>query len=112
LLKRKKEPVSIKKQTIYALIPFLDLYAAYKVEKFTLYFAIIVPITIGVSYALEMVFPVPDIDRLTLEAFSSLSLFYNSIATYAITTPLAVYLIRRWSKKWNERFGITDCSVD
>ncbi|MDP3781065.1 MAG: hypothetical protein Q8Q69_07760 [Nitrosopumilaceae archaeon] len=46
---RKKEPVSIKRQTVYALVPFLDLYAAYKVRKFILYFTIIVPITIGVS---------------------------------------------------------------
>ncbi|MEK6971150.1 MAG: hypothetical protein AABW60_00165, partial [Thermoproteota archaeon] len=83
---RKKEPVSIKRQTIYALVPFLDLYAAYKIRKFILYFTIIVPITIGVSYALETVFPMPDIDRLTLEVFSALS--YNSIATYAITIPI------------------------
>ena len=107
---RKKEPVSIKRQTIYALVPFLDLYAAYKVRKFILYFTIIVPVTIGVSYALEGVFPISDIDRLTLEAFSALS--YNSIATCAITIPIAVYLIRKWSKKWNEQFSGTDYSVD
>jgi hypothetical protein len=83
----------------------LDLYAAYKVRKFILYFTIIVPITIGVSYALEMVFPISNIDRLTLEAFSALS--YNSIATCAITIPIAVYLIRNWSKKWNEKLKTT-----
>ena len=102
---RKKEPVSIKRQTVYALVPFLDLYAAYKVRKFILYFTIIVPITIGVSYALEMVFPISDIGRLTLETFSALS--YNSIATCAITIPIAVYLIRNWSKKWNEKLKTT-----
>jgi len=102
---RKKEPVSIKRQTVYALVPFLDLYAAYKVRKFILYFTIIVPITIGVSYALEMVFPISDIDRLTLEAFSALS--YNSIATCVVTIPIAVYLIRNWSKKWNEKLKTT-----
>lgn len=107
---RKKEPVSIKRQTIYALVPFLDLYAAYKIRKFILYFTIIVPITIGVSYALEAVFPVPDIEGLTLEAFSAL--FYNSIATCAITIPIAVYLIRKWSKKWNEQLTGTDYSVN
>ena len=107
---RKKEPVSIKRQTVYALVPFLDLYAAYKVRKFILYFTIIVPITIGVSYALEMVFPISDIDRLTLEAFSALS--YNSITTCAITIPIAVYLIRKWSKKWNEQLTGTDYSVN
>lgn len=102
---RKKEPVSIKRQTVYALVPFLDLYAAYKVRKFILYFTIIVPITIGVSYALETVFPISDIGRLTLETFSALS--YNSIATCAITIPIAVYLIRNWSKKWNKKLKTT-----
>ena len=46
-----------------------------------------------------------DIDRLTLEAFSALS--YNSITTCAITIPIAVYLIRKWSKKWNEKLKTT-----
>ena len=84
----KKEPVSIKRQTIYAIIPILDLYAAYKIEKFRLYFVIMLGISLGVEFALRTVLlfiPFP----------------YSTIISEAVYIPIAVYLIRRWSTKWN-----------
>ena len=97
---RKKEPVSIKRQTIYALVPFLDLYAAYKIEKLILYLIIMVGIAL-VSFIFEIVFPVPHIDRITLETFAS---SYIIIVTQVLTIPLAVYLIRKWSKSGMRNF--------
>lgn len=85
----KKEPVSITRQTIYAIIPILDLYAAYKIEKFRLYFIIMIGIGLAVSFGIETSLPYP----------------YKYIAGEAIGIPIAVYLIRRWSKKWNEKFN-------
>ncbi|MEX0656692.1 MAG: hypothetical protein WD154_04005 [Nitrosopumilaceae archaeon] len=100
---RKKEPVSIKRQTIYALVPFLDLYAAYKIEKLILYLIIMVGIALA-SFIFEIVFPIQHIDRITLETFAS---SYIIIVTQVLTIPLAVYLIRKWSKKWNEKLKTT-----
>ena len=96
---RKKEPVSIKRQTVYALVPFLDLYAAYKIEKLILYLIIMIGITLA-SFIFEIVFPVPHIDKATLETIAS---SYIVIVTQVLTIPLAVYLIRKWSKKWNAK---------
>jgi len=85
---RKKESVSLTRQTIYALIPILDLYASYKIEKLTLYFVIILSIGVGLSLIFELVLPDP----------------YNYIVSEAVAIPVAVFLIRRWSKKWNLQF--------
>lgn len=100
---RKKEPVSIKRQTVYALVPFLDLYAAYKIEKLILYLIIMVGIALA-SFIFEIVFSIPHIDRITLETFAS---SYIIIVTQVLTIPLTVYLIRKWSKKWNEKLKTT-----
>ena len=88
---RTKEPVSLTRQTIYAIIPILDLYASYKIEKLTLYFVIILPIGIAVSLIFDLVLPFP----------------YSYIAPEAVVIPIAVFLIRNWSQKWNLQFDNT-----
>ena len=83
----KNIPVDIKQQTIFAFIPGLDLYASYKIKKMTFYIfimiGIVTPTAILTSY-------LPN---------SS----YNFLLTEAVLLPVAVYLIRTWSKKWNEQ---------
>jgi len=83
----KSLPVDIRQQTIFAFIPGLDLYASYKIKKLTLYFLIILSIGISLKI-LSDVF-----------AFS-----YDFLIIEAIVLPNAIFLIRQWSKKWNEQF--------
>ena len=45
----KKEPVNLKHQTIFALIPYLNLYAFYRIEKLRRYLLISVVIAVGSS---------------------------------------------------------------
>lgn len=80
-------PVSLNRQMIYCLIPFLDLYAAYKVKKLRLYLLIVIPIGIALSLLLG--------DDLTTHSF---------LIEIAVSIGLALYLIRRWSIKWNTAF--------
>ena len=85
----KQEPVSIRRQTVYALLPFLDLYAAYKIQKFRWYFVIIFTIGIALSVVLNHLLPFP----------------YNLAVEIPIELVVSVYLIRRWSKEWNKSFS-------
>ena len=84
----KDEPVSLIRQTIYALIPILDLYAAYKIEKFRWYFVIVLAVAIPVSIATEALIPFP----------------FNLAIEIPVELAVSVYLIRRWSKEWNKKF--------
>ncbi len=82
-----QEPVSIKRQTVYALIPILDLYAAYKIEKFRWYFVIVLAVGISVSTAFRLLIPFP----------------YGLAIEIPVELAVSVYLIRRWSKEWNAK---------
>ena len=108
----KEEPVSLTRQTIYCLIPALDIYAAYRVKRLRRYLAIIL-LLVGVplSIADSVLFPS---DRVvSLEGFLQFLTFYYgvdtnhfvfSIATWIGSILVAIYLIRRWSKQWNKKF--------
>ena len=88
-MRMEKKPVSLKRQTIYALIPFLDLYAAYKIEKFRRFFVIILATSLPLSLAIRaLILPFP----------------YNFAIEIPIELAVAVYLIRKWSKEWNAKF--------
>ncbi|QLH05197.1 hypothetical protein C5F49_07575 [Nitrosopumilus oxyclinae] len=81
-------PVDITRQTIFAFIPGLDLYASYKVKKLTIYILVIFGIAIP---AMILVSFLPDSQ-------------YNYLLVESIVLPVAIYLIRKWSKKWNDDF--------
>ncbi|MBS3921682.1 MAG: hypothetical protein KGZ37_00865 [Nitrosarchaeum sp.] len=93
----KNEPVSITRQTIYSLIPILDMYAVIKVKKFWIY----VLIMIGVGLAI-----------LPLDEFGVFPQTFpeNMLIQEAITIPISVVVIRIFSKKWNKQF--TENSVN
>jgi len=106
----KDEPVSLMRQTIYCLIPLLDIYAAYRVKRLRKYLIIMILVGIPVSMADSAIFP--DTDA-TLEGFLQFFTFYigvdtnhfvASIIIWIGTVLLAIYLIRRWSKIWNKKF--------
>jgi len=87
-ISRKNESVSIKRQTIYAIIPILDLYAAYKIEKLIKYLVIILGLGIVMELGFKILLPFP----------------YSWIASEGVLVSIAIYLIRKWSRKWNEQF--------
>ena len=113
-----KGPVSLVRQTIYCFIPILDLYAAYTVKKLRWYLAIMIIFAIASSSLASIIYPEDD------DALSSAS--YNDrieqgdwaylwfgpnpelgitlmVLWWATSYVIAVFLIRRWSKKWNEQ---------
>lgn len=126
----KEEPVSVRRQTIYCLIPVLDMYAAYRVKRLRWYLLIML-LGVGVPLSIMegLLFPIDsdlvvwsDYDSLFMEnplspldADPSLGGFFAfyysdpsylafSIFSWTMAIPIAILLIRRWSFKWNERF--------
>ena len=114
-----KGPVSMTWQTIFCFIPIMDIVASYRVKRFRWYMAIMLGWG-ALSTVIQMVvYPFEEDSIYTAKVFSeetgmdwgyailgqtpelgiSLIIFHSTI-TYAI----AVFLIRRWSKKWNLQF--------
>ena len=88
----KNEPVNINRQTIYVIIPILDMYAAIKIKKFWVYTLIVLGIGL---------FTIP-LDELGIfpQTFPE-----NVLIQEAIILPIAIVIIRIFSKKWNQQFS-------
>ena len=84
-------PVSTNHYTIFAIIPFLDLYAAYQIKKFRLYFLISWIGGRGLSTLIQMLLPFP----------------YGLTGAIVAEIIISVYLLRRWAKEWNNQFANT-----
>ena len=107
----KKEPVNLTRQTIFAIIPYLNLYAYYRIQKLRRYFLIsivifftVVSIIVGITVGMMNFVSSPE---------EGISIYENmmgswksplaSIASWFGGMLLNIYLIRKWSKKWNEQ---------
>ena len=112
----KDAPVSLTRQTIYCLIPFLDIYAAYRVTRLRKYLLIMLPIGFALGLVDSTAFP--EYVWEDFDDFSS-SMLYLDYVRYADDTIrilallayqvglvlLAIFLVRRWSKQWNSKFA-------
>ena len=82
----KKEFVNINFQTILAVIPIIDLWAAYRIEKFRFWCGILVGFfLLGFSVDETLRYP------------------YNVLVIVVIEMPITAYLMRRWSKEWSAK---------
>ena len=112
-----KGKVSLPVQTIFCIIPILDMYAAYRIKKLRKYMAImILVIAIPVTITSSVFLPTNDEG---LEGFTNLMTYYYgvdddqfifSIGVQIGSILFAIFLIRRWSKQWNLQFD-TKASV-
>jgi len=106
----KKEPVSVLWQSISMIIPILDLYAAYRVEKLRKYLLfLIVFITITLILFLIILFVFFPLDEESLES-PLLETDFDKDGEISLGFELAaigisIILIRKWSKQWNEQFS-------
>lgn len=110
-------PVSMFRQTIYCLIPILDLYAAYHIKKLRMYLLIMIITGLAMSVVGEVVNPSglsdqsttssdeinPDFGETVFGSSPETSIAIMIVDT-AIAYAIAIYFIRKWSRKWNEQF--------
>jgi len=96
-----KEPVSVNWQTLFILIPIIDLWAAYRVEKLGLYILLIIALIV-VGFIVGFV-----------EGFLFFGLSNTgSMVVVLIGLIVSIYLIRKWSEEWNEKFETSDKDDD
>lgn len=102
--------VSLKTQTIFCIIPLLDLYAAYRIKKLRRYLLIMI-FLVGVPLMIIDFAVFPQMQSDTLDDFTMEAMFdyelgdmLYSIATWVASIMIAIFLIRRWSVQWNSQF--------
>ncbi len=115
-----KGPVSLTWQTIFCFIPIMDIVASYRVRRMRWYLLIITAfnaISTGVQLILIPFDEDPVYDQKVFSEETGFDWGYAVlggspeltigalIVHTAIAYAIAVYLIRRWSKKWNLRLA-------
>ena len=108
----KQEPVNLTHQTIFAIIPYANLYACYRVQKLTKFiFISIAVLLIGVTLFVGITIGMMIQDGPTVESFSiyqnNMKLWENPllpIVDYTGSVLFSIYLVRRWSNQWNKQF--------
>lgn len=82
----KQEPVNVNWQTLFCVIPYVWIWAFYRIEKLRL--GIVIAIAVGVaSVIVAMLHPFP----------------YGFIGNLIISIVVPIYFIRKWSQEWNEK---------
>jgi len=96
----RKEPVSVNWQTLFIMIPIIDLWATYRIEKLRLYILISVTIIVAELIIEISIFGVDSflMEQAEIAAQSSLQL-----AFILIEIGISIILVRKWSREWNEK---------
>ena len=111
--------VSLTRQTIFCFIPIMDIYAAYHVKKLRWYLLIMLGVAAALSGMGAVINPF-DEPVIYNEQFLTedgqvdwgYAMFGDNVElgiawlviSQAIVYAIVVFLIRRWSKKWNMQF--------
>ena len=114
-----KGPVSLTWQTIFCFIPIMDIVASYRVKRLRWYLLIFLGYGALSSVIQMIIYPFEETSVYNEKIFAETTgidwsyailgqnpeLGIASIIVHnAIAYAIAVYLIRRWSKKWNLQF--------
>ena len=91
-----QKPVTIKWQIIFTFIPFLNLYAFYKIQKLRLSLLIFLPLGFLSRLLEAIIVRVNDTSGI---------LFVLSILFAGLSIGVLVWLMHKWSKQWNEKFS-------
>ncbi len=101
-----KKPVSVNWQMVFVLIPFLDLYASYRIQKLRLWLLIFL---VGFSIvAILMDYSIFGLDYSDLDNetdFLDPAMLYTHIMLTIVTLGAAVFIIRKWSISWNKKLN-------
>ncbi len=80
------KPVSVNWQTVFMIIPYVWIYAFYRIEKLMMGIVLLVVTAIVTALVGSMFF----------------GLFY--LFAWIISIGIPIYFIRKWSTEWNEKF--------
>ena len=108
-----RKPVSVNWQTLFVLVPFVDLWATYRIQKLRLYLLIfavgfgLIQFLISATVNDPFVFTVMQDDMTNFEQDPQMEdLLTSDVLAIIIIIEIIefiarIYLIRRWSGEWN-----------
>ena len=98
----RKEPVSVNWQTLFVIIPIIDLWATYRIEKLRLYLLVMIAIAVTGFVIQTSIFGYDSyfMDQSASTASSGLEGVF-----LLIEIGIAIILVRKWSREWNEKVG-------
>ncbi len=101
-----KKPVSVDWQSLFILIPIIDLWAEYRVEKFRIYFFVF---WVGAGIVETVVLWSVMGDRFWIDEGwyffndpTGATVQFTMMVVHAV---ISVYFIRSWSKEWNAKLS-------
>ena len=96
--------LTLLRQSLYILTPGLDAYALYKIKKLRLglMITVLLPLAyLGVMFLIIDKFP----QRILAEFELALTYQIASFVFFGSVLAFWVWLIRRWTKRWNDQFS-------
>ena len=102
-----KEPVSINWQTLFAIIPIINLWACYRIEKLRLYLIVIIAILVVEFLITQMILDEQDFDCFwgIIECEMDERTTFLAIVLFGIESGISIVLVRKWSLEWNSKIS-------
>ena len=85
MIMRVPTKISVLWQCIFAFVPFINLWAAYRIRKLRRLLLLYVILT-SVSIVINLFIPFP----------------YSLIISWAVYIPVTIHYMRKWSIRWND----------
>ena len=82
-----QKPVSVNWQTVFMIIPYVWIYAFYRIEKLMMGIVLLVVTAIVTALVASMFFG--------LDGY---------LIAWLVSIGIPIYFIRKWSTEWNEKF--------
>ncbi len=86
ILEPNKKSVSVRWQMLFAVIPFVYFWAAYRIKKLRKFLLIWIGL-FGLSLLIDFLVPFP----------------FSTVISLVIEIPILIYYIRKWSIEWNNK---------
>lgn len=83
----KQEPVSVGWQIVFVIIPYVWIYAFYRIEKLRIGLVLAI-ISTGAGIGLQMLLPFP----------------WGLASSWVFYIIIPIYFVVKWSREWNKKF--------
>ena len=90
----KQEPVSVGWQIVFLIIPYVWIYAFYRIEKLRIGLVLAI-ISTGAGIGFQMLLPFP----------------WGLASSWVFYIIIPIYFIVKWSREWNKKFESSTESV-
>ncbi len=97
-----KKTVSVNWQTLFMVIPVIDLWATYRIEKLRLYLLVLIAMLVVEFLGVALIFPDNFEDYYLSVELSDEHLVFAAVVI-VVKIGISIVLIRMWTKEWNSK---------